>query len=271
MGHDITPLGNHNLNTENVESLAKDLSLRMHVNIEFGYYGEQKYFEILESDLVKNELDKSEFVKLGEFFKDENLETFRLQDPAYQLKQLFAKFANDIFYNLDYWIYYKEQPDEKTVAEEKLRLVYPDYEFRCIKGDESQYMYIYKHLFDDEMFRYGRWWSLCAFFVDNKQEDLEYLLQFRTTLMKHTFLFGGHKMYYLDDQSQVLGGVGQGSEGDMPLHDFEIFVQEKASDLLVNIPKFITDESYRAHFLSKGQKPLAFFDDFSDLKNNCIT
>jgi len=40
MGYDINIIARHRLNTENVESLAKDLSEALDINIEYGYHHE---------------------------------------------------------------------------------------------------------------------------------------------------------------------------------------------------------------------------------------
>ena len=43
MGHDISPIGNHKLNTENIKMLAEDISSRMDINIVYGYYGQEEF------------------------------------------------------------------------------------------------------------------------------------------------------------------------------------------------------------------------------------
>ena len=35
MGHDISPIGNHNLNTASIEELAEDIVSRVDINIEY--------------------------------------------------------------------------------------------------------------------------------------------------------------------------------------------------------------------------------------------
>jgi hypothetical protein len=84
--------------------------------------------------------------------------------------------------------------------------------------------------------------------------------------MKYTLAFGGDKIYYLDDQSIILEGVGQGSEWKFSWNEFEKFVTDKTSPLMLNIPLFVTDRNYRNEFIEKKEYPLSFIDDFSDIK-----
>lgn len=106
-------------------------------------------------------------------------------------------------------------------------------------------------------------------FIESNFDNVEYLdelLEFRKELMKYTFAFGGDKIYYLDDQSNVLEGVGQGSEWELGWHEFEKFVANKTLPLMLNIPQFLTDRNYRNEFIKKKEYPLSFIDDFSDIR-----
>jgi hypothetical protein len=55
MGHDICPIGQHTLNTSNIELLAKELSDIFAVNVEYGYYDRSKFDPITVNDLSANE------------------------------------------------------------------------------------------------------------------------------------------------------------------------------------------------------------------------
>ena len=74
------------------------------------------------------------------------------------------------------------------------------------------------------------------------------------------------KMYYLDDQSDVLHGVGQGDEGDLTWSELEAYILDKTAPLMLNVSLFMTDTDYRAAFIAKKEYPLSFYDDFSDIK-----
>ncbi|NOZ47337.1 MAG: hypothetical protein GXO79_11235 [Chlorobi bacterium] len=86
MGHDISPIGNHTLNTENIELLANDITSRIDINIEYGYFGQKEHFKLL------GENREDELIILGKVIKDETFKTFRLLDESYMLKRLYKKF-----------------------------------------------------------------------------------------------------------------------------------------------------------------------------------
>lgn len=261
MAHDISPIGNHQLNTENVQKLAEDICSRVDINIEYGYGGTEEHFKLL------GENQKDQTLTLGKIIKDKSFKTYFLNDTNYQLKELHAKFGDELFYNLEYWTYSDNIPNETIIEEEKRALIFPTYQMSRHSSDENESMYIYKELYTNDMKYYDRWWPLCRFFTDELYQNpmyLERFIEYRKVLMKYTLAFGGVKIYLLDDQSNVLKGVGQGSEWDFRWEDFEKFVFNKTSKLQLNIPKFFTNENYRKDFLCKYEAPLSFVDDFSD-------
>ena len=52
MGYDINIIARHRLNTENLESLAKDLSESLDINIEYGYHHD--YVENIKKRVIRN-------------------------------------------------------------------------------------------------------------------------------------------------------------------------------------------------------------------------
>lgn len=264
MGHDISPIGNHKLNTENIKVLAEDISSRIDINIEYGYWGLKEHFKLL------GENKDDQRVVIGKIIKNEKFKTFRLNDESYQLKQLYEKFGDNLFYNPEYWIFYDGKlPEEKRIDEIRKELVIPNYDLISIADNETEYLSIYKEIFSNDIPYFSRWWSFCRLFTQSNFDNFEYLadlLAFRKELMKYTLSFGGDKIYYLDDQSSILEGVGQGSEWELGWNEFENFVVDKTSPLLLNIPKFLSDRNYRDTFLEKNEDPLGFIDDFADIK-----
>lgn len=264
MGHDISPIGNHNLNTKDIKVLAKDISSRIDINIEYGFYGQKEHFKLL------GENRDDEYIVLGKIINDETFKTFRLIDEHYQLKELHEKFGDNLFYNPEYWIYYDGKiPEQERLEEEKKELIFPEFELTLISSKESEYLSVHKELYSNDIPYYSRWWLFCRLFTESNFDNFEYLdrlLKFRRELMKYTLAFGGDKIYYLDDQSSVLEGVGQGSERELGWSEFEEFVADKTLSLMLNIPKFLTDRNYRNEFIKKKENPLSFIDDFSDIK-----
>lgn len=264
MGHDISPIGNHKLNTKDLKVLAEDITSRIDINIEYGFYGLKEHFKLL------GENSDDEPIVLGKIIKDEKFKTFRLIDEHYQLKQLYEKFGDNLFFNPEYWMYYDGKiPEQEKIEEEKNNLKFPEFELTLISSKESEHLTIYKELYSNDIPYYCRWWSFCSLFTESNFDNFEYLeglLEFRKELMNYTLAFGGDKIYYLDDQSNVLEGVGQGYEGELGWNEFEKFVAAKTLPLMLNIPQFLTDRNYRNEFIERKAYPLSFVDDFSDIK-----
>jgi len=231
---------------------------------EYGYYGQKEHFQLL------GEKGKDEYIVLGKISKNEKFKTFRLIDEYYQLKQLHEKFGDNLFYNPEYWMYHNGKiPEQKRIEEEKKLLLFPEFKITLISNGETGYLKIYKELYSNHIPYYSRWWSFCRLFTESDFDNFEYLdrlLEFRKELMKYTLAFGGDKIYFLDDQSNVLEGVGQGSEWEFSWSEFEKFVTEKTLPLMLNIPLFLTDSNYRNEFLKKKEYPLSFVDEFSDIR-----
>ncbi|MBN2747243.1 MAG: hypothetical protein JXR34_11005 [Bacteroidales bacterium] len=264
MGHSILPIGNHKLKTERIKDLAEDIISRIDINIEYGYFGKKENFKLLGKE------KEDEYVIIDKIVKHKDFKTFRLIDESYQLKELYNKFGNEIFYNPDYWTCYDSKlPEESIILEKQKELVYPDFTLDYIGENDYQYLTINKEHFGNSISYFTRWWVFCQFFLDKSCIDIDYnedLYNFRKSLMYYTYKFGGDKNYYLDDQSTVLEGVGQGSEWEMNWNSFEKFVLEKTSHLLIDIPKFMTDRNYRTEIHELNDYPLSFVDDFRDIK-----
>lgn len=263
MGHDVTPILKHKLDTSSIKSLAEDICSRIDINIEYGYWAERVHFDLL------GENPKKEAVVLGTIIKDKKYPTFDLSDHSYMLKQLYHKYGEKLFYIPEFWGYHdKKIPDQKVIDYYKYELIWPSYSLQLEEGDDYKYLSVYKDMIRLNMAYYSRWWYFCRFFLENKLLDelsLVYFQEYRKENMRYTLAFGGDVIYYLDDQSDVLEGVGMGSEWDMTWPDFKQHVHEKTGTLLLEIPKFLTDSQYRMDFLAKKEYPLAFIDDFSDI------
>lgn len=263
MAHDITPIANHTLDHSNLRALAEDICSRVDINIEYRYWSERAHFDLL------GENPKDIHVVLGSIIKDKKYPTFELYDHSYMLKQLYHKYGEELFYIPEFWVYSDGQiPEQNEIDLYKQKMIWPSYSLQLEEGEEYKYLSVYRDMIRLNMAYYSRWWDFCRFFTENMLSDelhLAYLQAYRKENMKYTLAFGGNIIYYLDDQSEVLNGVGMGGEWDMTWPDFIQFVHERTRPLLLNIPKFLTDTDYRKDFLAQNEFPLAFVDDFSDL------
>ena len=146
-------------------------------------------------------------------------------------------------------------------------MIHPNFSLEYEEQGEFEYLVINKEHYHNSIPYISRWWTFCKFFTEKYYEDESWLkafMDYRKKIKNYTIKFGGNKIYYLDDQSNVLEGVGQGSEYEMNWNDFEKFVLEKTSHLMLDIPKFMEDKKYRSEFHKLGEYPLSFIDDFKD-------
>ena len=264
MGHDILPIGNHKLNTDSLQELAEDIVSRVDIGIEYGYFGYKAYFGLL--GINKGDED----VIVGKLNSNCQGRTFRLIDSNYQLKELYAKFGDELFYQPEYWDSGNNQiPEEVDIVEERKKLQYPSYFMDFFGGEDYQELDIHKDTFTISLPYYTRWSGFCNFFMEKDSLDSEYFTAFnafRATLMNYSVKFGGDKMYYLNDQCSVLEGAGEACTWGMSWDDFCNLVRDKSAGLMVDIPLFIKNEQYRRKFQLLNQYPISFVDNFDDLR-----
>ena len=222
----------------------------------------------LQSDYIKKTRHNSAHIIHDKFIKDPEFKTYRLSDDDFMFIRLYRKFGDKLFENKNYRKL-RGEFDEERIEEEKKQLIWPAYLLEPIKEDDGDISaFIYKESFYNYCSYYSRWWDFCRFFTERDFEYEEYLGHFqnyRKEIMLSTKKFCGDKVYYVDDQSEVLEGIGMGGAWDMSWEETENLIMEKSADLLLDIPRFFKDENYKKEFLKKEKYPLSFFDDFRDL------
>lgn len=258
MGRDISVLGTHNLDTSNVNVLAEQLSERLKINVQAMYYTNESHSKLLGIQDVG-------IIKLECYIANSDPVIYQLVDETYQMKQLYEKFGENVFKNPEYWCWTEGKPDEKRIQDELKIINSPEYLLETPEDstDDYEFMYIYKFVYENALSYYSRWWDLCRAFIDSEGYRGDFFSDYRRKNAKHDVLLGGNGVFYLDDQSEVLQGVGQGCEADYTWLELRQFVPHVCKDLLLDIPRFINDTPYRNGFGS--DYPLAFFDDYSDV------
>jgi hypothetical protein len=167
-------------------------------------------------------------------------------------------------------------PGTFYIDAEKKSLIFSAYDFFLNGAYDGPSIIIYNHLFENYTSYFTRWYPFCNIFMEEEtdcwQNNFAELLKYRTNLKFYMSKFGGNKMYYLDDQSYVFEGVGQGDEYEMTWDELENYVKEKGGRLIFDVPKYFTDVNYKQHWHNiyiNGDRhknlPLAFVDNFSDL------
>ena len=268
MGHDITVLAKHNLNVKDIQSLAHDLANRLDMNINYGYMN-------LEPDRTfLGNTEEEGFVLLGQVVKNPNFKTYCLSDDNYQTRQVVQKY-NELYP----FIPHAEDAytiDDRRITSELHNHQFVSYQLHSTEDTGFDNLCIYDEIYENGFGYFSRWWHLCGYFLPNTNADAhfgantdglnEYRKMLHATAKKlNTDPLYDQKIYYLDDQSSVLNGVGQGSEYDMTWAELESFVAEKTGELCVDMPRFFIENEYKTVFQGKNEYPQAFFDDGRDI------
>ena len=257
MGHDIHPISNHNLKTDDFRNFALTLSNKLKLNVQYGYWGLREYFEQLETE------GDDDFCVIDKIIINPNEKVYWLIEEGYQQKQLYRKLGDKIF-----------KKDKLGLRINKNYVIHPHFTFEYDSDyddkndkDEMEYMYFSKEHFMNNFVDWNpRWWGFCRCFIEDFETyGKEMIANYRKELLPYLKLFGGDKTYFLDDQSKVMDGIGGGEEYTMGWHQLEQHVAKKSGKLMLNISEFMRCEDYRKLFISYGEYPLSFVDDFSDI------
>jgi len=259
MGHDVTFLANHKLNTTSINNLAADLAERLQVNIIYGHYGHHPYEKYLGKE-------KRGFHKQGEFIVNKKSKIYQLSNERHFDQVMYNKYGQTIFDFAKQDLYY----------ENKREFTFPEY--RLDTDDESFTTMIYKNCFDNGFVDWpSRWWKFFEYFINEiqcydrnfeinlNQHSVDIINEFRTKVKHYNTIFGGNLSYYIDDQSKFLWSTEPGHESLMEWHELRLHIYAETGHLMLDVPKILTDKNYRHEFIAKGEYPLSYIDDFRDL------
>ena len=246
MGHDVHIIGNHNLDTSSMEALAKDISNRFKVNVEFGYYENMFDFDI-NGNTGRMCVDDN---VLGKINFPNATTTLWLNDEYYMYHAVLDKYGKEA-YNLPYFLkrdgcYRKELDDAAGNIRYELRDNEKDDEYAVIFNDTIHNWYNYFC---------PRWWSFCDAFNKEDKDFLDYFITpFRKEVLQFFETVGGTE----DDQGKTQYLTEDYYNWGTILKEVETNFKETT----LNIPLFMKEIKLNASEI----KPLAFYDDFSDLK-----
>jgi hypothetical protein len=274
MGRDISIIHSHKLDTSNVEMLANDLIKRLDVNIEYGYF---TFSEEYIAKLLQQPYEEGR-IYTGKIEKNPKFPWMSLIDSNFLEKLALERFGEQIFYDKRYW-YSGELLIEEHIKERIEDAKVLDYEFESIRAvkesDSDKYwsLPIFKdYMINDIPDFYSRWNFFCYQFTKNHHYDIgneifdNELLDFRKQVQYYSSKFGSNSVYYIDDQSDVLEGLGEGSRGEMLWTEIPNFIKEKCGDLILDIPEYLLNPKYRKTWIDSKNEPLAFVDNFKDFK-----
>ena len=246
MGHDIHPIGNHQLKTTSPEALAKDLSIRFKANVEYGYY------DTFDFDLNGNEREPSyDYIVHGKINHPEAKKTLWLSDEFCQIHKIIKKFGNDAYKLPLFHNNYKRQE-----IDEALNSICFELRDNCNNED---YGIIYNDTFHDFYNNFDlRWWNFCKAFTANDKQLLDHINLFRLKMMNFFQTIGGNNVVYLDDQGKTQYLTEEYYNWNTILAE----LNNKFKKNTLHISDFITQKKV----WHPDKYPLAFYDDFADLK-----
>lgn len=247
MGHDVSPVGNHQLDMSSTEALARDISERFRANVKYGY---QDWLGC-DSDGIAME-STFEVIVHGVIKRPQSHKTLTLLDGNYQLHQILKNHENSIS-NLPYF----KNGAFKADIEDAKRGRY--FELFDMEKDEN-YGTIFEDTFRDFFNDFTmRWWTFCMAFTDSYHKQyLDYVTEFRQNVMALYRKIGGTNVAYLDDQGETQYLTEIMYDWGSIKNELNIHFKETT----LAIPDFMKERKP----LPVDELPLAFFDDFSDLK-----
>lgn len=248
MGHDVSPVGNHQLDMSSTEALASDISERFRANVKYGYQ------DVICCDPEGNKIESTFEVIIQGTIKHSNADkTITLLDENYQLQQMLAKHGDNI-YNLPCFSGSESRYEE--IDEAKRGMCYQFFD----RENDVDYGTIFEDTFRDFFNSFDmRWWTFCmAFTGDNHYKQfLDDVTEFRQNVLALYRKIGGSSVAYLDDQGETQYLVHG-------LYNWETTTKELGThfkETTLHIPGFMKEGN---PLLEEGL-PMAFFDDFSDL------
>lgn len=250
MGHDVSPIGNHQLDMRSTEALARDISKRFRANVKYGHQ------DVICCDPDGNEVESTfELIIQGTIQHPKSDKTLTLLDEDYQLQQM-LKTHGDNIYTLPCFAGSDSRYEEIDEAKRGMCYEILDQE------NEVTYGTIFNDTFRDFFNTFDmRWWSFCRAFT---REDCDHRLWedvngFRLEVMTLYNNIGGTEVFYLDDQGETQHLTETMYNWKKVKTELKTHFQETT----LHIPAFLK----KRKILPLEEFPLAFYDDFSDLKN----
>jgi len=274
MGRTTSILGNHSLNTTNLEVLAKDLSERLHTTIKYGYRIEFDY-----ECLKKGKEPIYEYVFLGEISHSAASKTYVLIDNNYQYHQFIKEYG---LVELNKPVFDKNEFLKKKIIESEHIISYD------LEENHEFFINIFRNNIMLWMVDDIGWRSFQDFFIYQTDQDfVDYFNEFRLENRNWIYSLGGNYMFVgcIEDESWF---IFEETEYNNEKELFDL-IKTKLKNEVVNIPNYIISKVYLTkptadwfynystpgmfEAIKKGisltvvdeDYPVLFYDDFFDL------
>lgn len=259
MGRYLTPISKHNLDISSLACLANDLSQRLEINIEYGYYNRDNLGQLYSTS------SHNKFNVLGTALFAPTAEAFYLTDMRFLERELYKQMGRSLFSSKAYL-----QAHHKTnITEVEIDKQIADFEHYYMelwyKNDENRSTIIYKECLNCEFFDFSRWGVFLDAVLEKSYNCEVDVKSFRRDMMHFVQKTGGNKVFYVDGENEKLNGVGQTQEGEMPWEAVEPFIRKQFGEHLVDLARFYSDEAYQKQVKTFAKNEIVFVDDFSDL------
>lgn len=259
MGRYLTPISKHNLDLSSLANLANDLSQRLEINIEYGYYNHADLGKLYSTN------SHNKFNVLGTALFAPKAEAFYLTDLRFLERELYKLMGRSFFSSKAYLHAHDKTSITETEIDKRIADVENSYIELWYSNDENRIAIIYKECLNCEFFSFSRWGVFLDAVLEKSYNCEEEVKSFRRN-MKHTVQkTGGDKVFYVRDECEKLGGIGQTGEGELPWEEVESIICKQFGDNLIDLSRFHTDEAYRNTVKAIDKNEIIFVDDFSDL------
>ncbi len=250
MGSDVHSIGRHNLDTSSLEALAKDISNRFRANV---VYGVDDIFEFDWDGFPRASC--FQYWVFGRVEYPNAEKTLLLTDQYYSYHIVQSRYGDE-GYKLPYFV---QDDYNKSEFDEALNNVC--FELKEEYPEKDDYGTIYNDTFHN-WYNYfnSRWYSFCeAFTKEDKNQYLpSYVTEYRREVMSFFKKIGGAETFYFNDQGATQYMVETFYDWQTILKEIETNFKETTL--------YISDFMKYKKLLPKHEYPLAFYDDFADLR-----
>lgn len=251
MGHNISVLSYHKLDTSSVEKTGQELAVRFGVNVEC-YYRDNYDPELFS----QNDFPSYDEHLLATYSTPGAAQTWQLYDEHYIQKQLWVQQGEKLMEHP----FYKNNQTHTNELMHAIRCV--QYELYYRTDEDVEWLAdIHGRLWQCEFHYFGRWWDLGRCFMDADWHwKVENLNDFRKKLRSTLKIMGAESAIYADDQ------------GDSGIYTDKAYEAESWDDFVTEIKTRFGDECMNvSDFIKLGvpmkndDYPTAFYDDFKDM------
>lgn len=252
MGHDVVNIGKHSLDVSDAEVLAKDLSKRFKANVEYGYCKVTSTNEIDPEDRDYTFED----IVWGKITYPRATKTFWLHDELYELHQLIDKHGPN--WSLDCFKDFSKLELQEASSGVYFEL-FQNKTQRVNLGDIQKDTFI-----NEKTYFQNRWWCFCRAFTkeDTDGQLLAKVTAYRKKVREMYKIVGGSDVFYFSDQGTHMNFYEFNNDWETIYNTLII----ANADTTLNISEFMKHKKLRA----EGDYPLAFYDDFADLKEKVV-